>query len=186
MKLLSVVRDPVCVVILGQNPVVASVMSLNSKPLWKVDWAWHVIHKKHAIKWVGKMIQKIPKVLDVSIGDLENPSHMAPDPHVVDEAISVWLQDALGAQNGHRKLSTAQQWNRSYAPCIEYLPTICPKNHPNAGKYTIHGTYWETLQNYTGTIHSCINLPLFHVCLIGGHNKKCQKISIIWHWIKIK
>ena len=25
-----------------------------------------------------------------------------------------------------------------YAPCIEYLTIICPKKHPNVGKYTIH------------------------------------------------
>ena len=25
------------------------------------------------------------------------------------------------------------------APCMEYLPTFTPKNHPNVGKYTIHG-----------------------------------------------
>ena len=25
--------------------------------------------------------------------------HMAPDPHVVDEAVPVWLQDALSAQS---------------------------------------------------------------------------------------
>jgi hypothetical protein len=65
---------------------------------------------------------------------------------------------------------------------MEYLPTFALKitqMYPNVGKYTIHGTYWETLQNYTGAIHSCINLQLFHFCLIGGHNKKCQEISMI-------
>ena len=28
-----------------------------------------------------------------------------------------------------------------HAPCMEYLPTFAPKNHPNVGKYTIHGSY---------------------------------------------
>ena len=35
-----------------------------------------------------------------------------------------------------------------YAPCMEYLPTftiIYPKNHPNVGKYTIHGSYGNML-----------------------------------------
>ena len=37
---------------------------------------------------------------------------MAPDPHVVDEAVSVWLEDALGAQNGHHGRQVAQWRNR--------------------------------------------------------------------------
>ena len=74
-------------VILVQNPIVGSVLSLNSKPMWKLDWARYPQNTDfERVKW-----ENDPQVFDVSSGDMENQ---------LNSAIATWYHWQLALPSG--------------------------------------------------------------------------------------